>query len=72
MILWGLLATSLIPGLVIFLLPEDRHLTRTILNVVGAVAKVALRADPLALPPRDGALLRARFRRALLGPAADQ
>jgi thiamine pyrophosphate-dependent acetolactate synthase large subunit-like protein len=36
-----------------------------------AVAKVALRADPMALPPRDGALLRARFRRALLGPAAD-
>ncbi len=36
-----------------------------------AVAKVALKADPMVLPPRDGALLRARFRRALLGPAAD-
>ena len=36
-----------------------------------AVAKVALKPDPLVLPPRDGALLRARFRRALLGPAAD-
>ena len=36
-----------------------------------AVAKVALKADPLVLPPRDGALLRARFRRALLGPDAD-
>ena len=35
-------------------------------------AKVALMPNPPVLPPRDGALLRARFRRALLGPAADR
>ncbi|HEY9530318.1 MAG TPA: thiamine pyrophosphate-dependent enzyme [Burkholderiales bacterium] len=36
-----------------------------------AVAKVAAEKIPLVLPPREGALLKARFRRALLGPAAD-
>ena len=36
-----------------------------------AVAKVAAEKIPLALPPREGALLKARFRRALLGPKAD-
>ena len=36
-----------------------------------AVVKVAAEKLPLALPPRDGALLKTRFRRALLGPGAD-
>ncbi len=36
----------------------------------GAV-KVRAEKVPLALPPREGALLKARFRRALLGPQAD-
>lgn len=33
--------------------------------------KVVAEKIPLVLPPRDGALLRARFRRAVLGEAAD-
>ncbi|MGH8739538.1 MAG: thiamine pyrophosphate-dependent enzyme [Burkholderiales bacterium] len=36
-----------------------------------AVAKVLAEKIPLVLPPREGALLKARFRRALLGPDAD-
>jgi len=36
-----------------------------------AVAKVSAEKIPLVLPPREGALLKARFRRALLGPEAD-
>jgi hypothetical protein len=36
-----------------------------------AVAKVAAEKVPLVLPPREGALLKARFRRALLGSEAD-
>ena len=36
-----------------------------------AVAKVAAEKIPLVLPPREGALLKARFRRALLGKGAD-
>ncbi|TAK85869.1 MAG: aldehyde dehydrogenase [Betaproteobacteria bacterium] len=36
-----------------------------------AVAKVVPEKIPLVLPPREGALLKARFRRALLGPEAD-
>ena len=36
-----------------------------------AVVKVAAEKIPLVLPPREGALLKARFRRALLGPDAD-
>ncbi len=36
-----------------------------------AVAKVMAEKIPLVLPPREGALLKARFRRALLGPEAD-
>jgi hypothetical protein len=35
------------------------------------VVKVKAEKVPLALPPREGALLKARFRRALLGPRAD-
>lgn len=36
-----------------------------------AQIKVAAEKLPLVLPPRDGGLLRARFRRALLGEVAD-
>jgi thiamine pyrophosphate-dependent acetolactate synthase large subunit-like protein len=36
-----------------------------------AVVKVRAEKIPLVLPPREGALLKARFRRALLGPDAD-
>ncbi len=37
------------------------------------VAAVTVQAEkiPIVLPPREGALLKARFRRALLGPEAD-
>jgi thiamine pyrophosphate-dependent acetolactate synthase large subunit-like protein len=35
------------------------------------VVKVIAEKIPLVLPPREGALLKARFRRALLGPSAD-
>jgi hypothetical protein len=36
-----------------------------------AVVKVVAEKVPLVLPPRDGALLKARFRRALFGGEAD-
>jgi thiamine pyrophosphate-dependent acetolactate synthase large subunit-like protein len=36
-----------------------------------AAVKVVVEKIPLVLPPREGALLKARFRRALLGPGAD-
>jgi thiamine pyrophosphate-dependent acetolactate synthase large subunit-like protein len=36
-----------------------------------AAVKVPAEKIPLVLPPREGALLKARFRRALLGPEAD-
>ena len=36
-----------------------------------AVVKVDAEKIPLVLPPREGALLKARFRRALLGASAD-
>jgi thiamine pyrophosphate-dependent acetolactate synthase large subunit-like protein len=36
-----------------------------------AQIKVAVEKLPLVLPPREGALLKSRFRRALLGEAAD-
>jgi thiamine pyrophosphate-dependent acetolactate synthase large subunit-like protein len=36
-----------------------------------AQVKVVAEKIPLVLPPREGALLKARFRRALLGPKAD-
>ena len=38
---------------------------------VFAAVKIVAEKLPLVLPPRDGALLKARFRRALLGAAAD-
>ena len=38
----AVLASSLLPGLLIFALPEDRFRLRTLLNLAGALAKVAL------------------------------
>jgi multicomponent Na+:H+ antiporter subunit D len=38
----AVLASSLLPGLVIFALPEDRVATRTSLNLLGALAKLVL------------------------------
>ena len=39
--LWVLLS-SLLPGIVIFLLAEEQHRTRTALNLAAAVVKLAL------------------------------
>ncbi|WP_019011166.1 thiamine pyrophosphate-dependent enzyme [Deinococcus aquatilis] len=39
-------------------------------NPLLAVVKVALTADPMTLPPRDGTYLKNRMRAALLGPTA--
>ena len=37
-----ILGSSLLPGLIIFLLPEERVISRTTLNLAGAVVKIAL------------------------------
>lgn len=56
---------------------EDKELSavrKTIHEVPGPSfvnIKVVAEKIPLVLPPREGALLKARFRRALLGDAAD-
>jgi multicomponent Na+:H+ antiporter subunit D len=52
--------SSLVPGLVIFFLPEERRLTRTLLNVAGAVTKVLLVAL-IALGLADGQAYEARL-----------
>lgn len=44
----AVLASSLLPGLIIFALPEARTRTRTALNLFGAIAKLALVAGLLA------------------------
>lgn len=44
-----ILATSLVPAVVIFLLREDQERTRTVLNLAGAVAKLAFVA--VLVPP---------------------
>jgi multicomponent Na+:H+ antiporter subunit D len=38
----AVIASSLLPGLIIFALPEDRVMLRTVLNLVGALAKAGL------------------------------
>jgi multicomponent Na+:H+ antiporter subunit D len=38
----GVLLSSLVPGLVIFLLAESRHRTRTVLNLAAAIVKLGL------------------------------
>jgi len=53
---------------------EIEDLRRTLHDRPGpnfAAVKVVAEKLPLVLPPREGALLKARFRRALLGDAAD-
>jgi thiamine pyrophosphate-dependent acetolactate synthase large subunit-like protein len=53
---------------------EPKELTKAIHGKKGpnfAVVKVDAEKIPLVLPPREGTLLKARFRRALLGPKAD-
>jgi thiamine pyrophosphate-dependent acetolactate synthase large subunit-like protein len=52
-------------------LPDLRLAVHTRPGPNFAVVKVMVEKPPLVLPPRDGALLKARFRRALLGPEAD-
>jgi thiamine pyrophosphate-dependent acetolactate synthase large subunit-like protein len=52
-------------------LPDLRLAVHTRPGPNFAVVKVMVEKPPLMLPPRDGALLKARFRRALLGPEAD-
>ena len=56
----------------------DKSGVRTLHKVVHAqpgpnfaTVKVVAEKIPLVLPPREGTLLKARFRRALLGPKAD-
>ncbi|MGE0732529.1 MAG: thiamine pyrophosphate-dependent enzyme [Acidimicrobiia bacterium] len=53
-------------------LSEADELVRQLWDAPGprlAVVKVAAAEDPLVMPPRDGALLKDRFRRAVLGTA---
>jgi thiamine pyrophosphate-dependent acetolactate synthase large subunit-like protein len=53
---------------------EIEDLRRTIYNRAGpnfAAVKVVAEKIPLVLPPREGALLKGRFRRAVLGKKAD-
>jgi thiamine pyrophosphate-dependent acetolactate synthase large subunit-like protein len=53
---------------------ELRSLASAIHKAPGPIfaqVKVVAEKIPLVLPPREGALLKARFRRALLGPSAD-
>ena len=52
-------------------LPTLRTAIHTGKGPLLAQVKVAAEKLPLVLPPRDGALLKARFRRALLGEGAD-
>lgn len=41
-LLWAMLASSFLPGVAILFLPERRHRTRSALNLVGVVLKLAL------------------------------
>ncbi len=52
-------------------LPALREAIHAGRGPVFAAVKVIAERLPLVLPPRDGALLKARFRRALLGERAD-
>jgi multicomponent Na+:H+ antiporter subunit D len=42
LLLLAVVASSLLPGLLIFFLPEDRHHLRSLLNLAGALAKLGL------------------------------
>lgn len=52
-------------------LPEVVALAHRATGPNFATIKVVAEKIPIVLPPREGALLKARFRRALLGPGAD-
>ena len=52
-------------------IPALRQAIHTEPGPIFAAAKIIAENVPLVLPPRDGALLKARFRRALLGEGAD-
>jgi thiamine pyrophosphate-dependent acetolactate synthase large subunit-like protein len=52
-------------------LPALRQAIHKRAGPVFAAVKIVAEKVPLVLPPRDGALLKARFRRALLGESAD-
>jgi len=52
-------------------IPELRRLIHELPGPSFVVIKVIPERAPLVLPPRDGSLLKTRFRRALLGPEAD-
>jgi multicomponent Na+:H+ antiporter subunit D len=41
-LLASMLLSSLIPGIIIFGLPEEKHRTRTVLNLCGAIIKISL------------------------------
>jgi hypothetical protein len=51
-------------------LDDAVSLLHTAKGPVLVVLKVSSARDPLVLPPWDGALLKSRFRQALLGPRA--
>ncbi len=51
-------------------IPALRSEIHAAAGTIFAVAKIAPGNLPLVLPPRDGAILQARFREALMGPAA--
>lgn len=59
-ILWAVVASSLVPGLLIFFLSEDRHRLRTVLNLLGALAKLGLVAVMLH-GVAGGAVFETRF-----------
>ncbi len=52
-------------------LPAAIDLVRSAAGPVLAAAKIRADKSPFTMPPRDGGLLKSRFRRALLGEAAD-
>ena len=60
LLLPAVLASSLLTGLVIFFLPEERHGLRTTLNLAGATVKLVLVAL-LLLEVHDGTAPRVRF-----------
>ena len=51
-------------------IPALRAAIHAMTGPVFALAKIEAATDPIALPPREGAVLQARLREALLGPQA--
>lgn len=58
-------------GLKVVVFEEARNVIYQGVGPHFVVVKVEAEKIPLVLPPREGALLKARFRRAVLGPNAD-